>query len=46
MGGAAVVTSAAVGAGTAELAGEGDVGASEGAEGKLASGEVDTEAAI
>lgn len=45
-GGAAVFASGAVGAGTAELAVEGDVGAGEGAEGKLASGEVDTEAAI
>ena len=46
MGGAAVFASGAVGAGTAELAVEGDVGAGDGAEGKLASGEVDTEAAI
>ena len=38
-GGAAVFASGAVGAGTTELAIEGDVGAGEGAEGKLASGD-------
>ena len=39
-------TSGAVGAGAAELAVEGDVGAGEGAEGELACGKVDAKAAI
>ena len=46
MGGAAVFTSGAVGAGAAELAVEGDVRAGEGAEGELACGKVDAKAAI